>query len=265
MKVEKHCKEDFQNSICVPCPVHQYMNKLNEDQHCTACKLGCPKNGREVQACSRTTNRQCYCDLGFHRFPMVIDDHWTCEPHNPCKPGYGEKSFGNHSHDTVCEKCVGGQEFVNTSDVQHPRCQPCSQCLRGTSPLSNCTITTDTVCSPNATMDTTETPPDDGKDSNGLGGWAIAGIVIGVILLLAIVGALIAWFTCRKRLLACVGAVIAVITCRKRRQRSSSSGDQVNPRAENVDVDIPLIKKSWKKQFIKGSESEMDLPNSDPI
>ena len=52
---------------------------------------------------------------------------------------------GNDTHDTLCEDCSQGSQFVNTTQPDHPQCERCVVCHPGDL-LQPCSLHSDTVC-----------------------------------------------------------------------------------------------------------------------
>ncbi|XP_076472708.1 uncharacterized protein LOC143302081 isoform X2 [Babylonia areolata] len=243
--VDKHCVKDFTNSTCISCQNHTYMNTFNDKKGCQSCKSSCPKNGEEVQACTATTNRQCRCDIGFHQFPIdAVDDHYECEPHSSCdKPGQGVKHYGNHSHNTQCEQCREGEQFVDASDPKLPRCRRCSACLDDSVIVANCSLSSDTVCSKNFTVTVSPTGPE--NDSDGLNGGAITGIIIGGVLIVAAV-IFVTVFIIRRRSNSDSGrsGLGNGVT------RGMRNGGTRGSTGINMDAAQQLLGQTWTLQFI---------------
>ncbi|XP_070207992.1 tumor necrosis factor receptor superfamily member 5-like [Littorina saxatilis] len=193
-KVETDCTEPegFTDPTCVPCGDHHFSDKENGNKYCTACKPGCPKNGVETQACTAATNRMCICEPGFHRYPIdPIDPHFECKPHSKCSEGEGVVYNGNFTHDTACEKCKAGSEFVDKSDPDTPVCSKCFDCPSGTTVVEICSLTSNRQCrNGNYTFDANVTTPATIDEQSR----SLPGVIIFVIVyvVLVVVGALTA-------------------------------------------------------------------------
>nr|QNL15269.1 tumor necrosis factor receptor superfamily member 5-like protein [Littorina littorea] len=267
-KVATDCTENFTDPTCVPCGDHQYSDKENGNKHCSTCKPGCPKNGVETQACTDAMNRMCICEPGFHRYPIdPIDPHFECKPHSKCSEGEGVVYNGNFTHDTACEKCKAGSEYVDKSDPDTPVCRACFHCPSGTTLVEFCSLTSNTQCSVgNYTFDANVTTPATGDEQSR----PLPGVVIFIIvyLVLVVLGALAAValyiYMKRKRcgmhskqkmalVLAIVlglgllfAGIFCVITCsdESERQPSGPGIPLMNGAAAPAD--------GWSKEFIMG-------------
>ncbi|XP_076451352.1 uncharacterized protein LOC143287293 isoform X2 [Babylonia areolata] len=210
--VEEHCETHLTNSTCVRCPDHEYSDKPNSRTHCSLCKSSCPKDSLIITNCSILTNKECLCHEGFHRYPVdPIDDHWKCRPHSPCGEAEGEVYYGNHSHDTSCQKCQEGKQFVNRTHPVHPVCQNCAQCHPDDVVLTKCSLHADTQCgqpekdtqssaspstSASTTATTAATPPVENKNDTSLSGGSIFGIVYAVLVVLGIIAEVAVYVFC---------------------------------------------------------------------
>ncbi|KAK7094203.1 tumor necrosis factor receptor superfamily member 14-like [Littorina saxatilis] len=197
--VDTDCTEDHTNSSCKTCPTHHYSADWNSLKHCLPCKSQCPKNSKQEQNCSATTNRECKCFDGFHRHPLdQYDPQWKCRPHSVCGKGQGEVSYGNHEHNTKCEICPEKQ-FVNKTDPVHPVCQDCTVCEPGSYEIRSCSPGSDRECANDTTYSAGDTTvPTVATKSQSLNGGAVAAIAVGVSGLLIII-VLLVWFIRKKR------------------------------------------------------------------
>uniref|UniRef100_A0A672HW97 TNFR-Cys domain-containing protein n=1 Tax=Salarias fasciatus TaxID=181472 RepID=A0A672HW97_SALFA len=108
MKSGSSCEEPQ----CKECEDNEYQEKYTTATKCERQDY-CDENRnfkwRTLQ--NKKKRIPCECKDGFHCSSELC---LTCVPHRMCPPGLGARSIGNHTHDTVCEKCPEGQ-FSNDS------------------------------------------------------------------------------------------------------------------------------------------------------
>uniref|UniRef100_A0A8C5HNJ4 Tumor necrosis factor receptor superfamily member 5-like n=1 Tax=Gouania willdenowi TaxID=441366 RepID=A0A8C5HNJ4_GOUWI len=91
---------------CVECAENEYQETYTYATRCKRQPYCDPnRNFRTSIHSSKNTRAVCMCELGFH---CSSDECLTCVPHTACEPGFGAQPKGNHSQDTVCEKCLHG-------------------------------------------------------------------------------------------------------------------------------------------------------------
>uniref|UniRef100_A0A8C5HRL8 Tumor necrosis factor receptor superfamily member 5-like n=1 Tax=Gouania willdenowi TaxID=441366 RepID=A0A8C5HRL8_GOUWI len=94
---------------CVECAENEYQETYTYATRCKRQPYCDPnRNFRTSIHSSKNTRAVCMCELGFH---CSSDECLTCVPHTACEPGFGVDVVllsGNHSQDTVCEKCLHG-------------------------------------------------------------------------------------------------------------------------------------------------------------
>ncbi|GAA6216685.1 tumor necrosis factor receptor superfamily member 5-like isoform X2 [Lates japonicus] len=129
-----------QEPQCQECQENEYQDKYTSEPKCQRQEY-CDKNRnfeRPVHQ-SKKERTTCKCKKGFHcSSPSCI----ICVPHKTCKPGEGVHFKGNHTHDTVCQKCPDGM-FSNS---ENSICQKLTECADGYTVKVKGTDTSDNVC-----------------------------------------------------------------------------------------------------------------------
>uniref|UniRef100_A0A667X7W6 CD40 molecule, TNF receptor superfamily member 5 n=1 Tax=Myripristis murdjan TaxID=586833 RepID=A0A667X7W6_9TELE len=132
-----HC----QTPQCNQCGENEYQDTYTAETMCKAQPYCDPnRNFVFVSDKSKTSRSPCFCKPGYH---CTTEACIKCLPHTECKPGQRVKSIGNHSQDTVCEKCPSGTFSIGTSE---PDCKKWTVCEPGHQVKTNGTATSDTVC-----------------------------------------------------------------------------------------------------------------------
>ncbi|XP_026188299.1 tumor necrosis factor receptor superfamily member 5 isoform X2 [Mastacembelus armatus] len=127
---------------CKECGEREYQDKYTKELNCLRQPYCDPNKNFEVSGqWSKKKKTVCMCKLGFH---CSSEECLTCVPHTQCKPGYGAKSIGNHTRDTLCHKCPEGT-FSNMSSWNRG-CEEWTTCGRGYSIQQRGTDRSDTIC-----------------------------------------------------------------------------------------------------------------------
>ncbi|XP_071397991.1 tumor necrosis factor receptor superfamily member 5 isoform X2 [Centroberyx affinis] len=149
---------------CEPCEVNEYQDAYTKKTTCKRQPYCDPNKEFEfVVPKSKEHLRPCRCKQGHH---CSSEACLTCAPHTKCGLGEGVQSKGNHTHDTVCQKCLGGTFSNETSENE--ACKKWTVCKSG-SEVKSGTPTSDTKC----------------ENSSGLSAGVVTGIIICAVLALA--------------------------------------------------------------------------------
>nr|AGM16418.1 CD40 [Lutjanus sanguineus] len=126
---------------CQDCGEDDYQDKYTKQPKCER-RPYCDSNlNFETPVHDKKKRTICTCKVGFH---CSTEQCITCNPHSPCKPGYGAKSKGDHLRDTVCEKCPNGTFSSETS--LDGVCQKWTECGHGQRIERSGTDTSDNIC-----------------------------------------------------------------------------------------------------------------------
>ncbi|XP_029975652.1 tumor necrosis factor receptor superfamily member 5 [Salarias fasciatus] len=140
MKSGSSCEEPQ----CKECEDNEYQEKYTTATKCERQDY-CDENRnfkwRTLQ--NKKKRIPCECKDGFHCSSELC---LTCVPHRMCPPGLGARSIGNHTHDTVCEKCPEGQ-FSNDSSWRSV-CQKWTVCGNNFHVSKEGTAESDVECEP---------------------------------------------------------------------------------------------------------------------
>ncbi|KAM3618277.1 uncharacterized protein V6R79_018478 [Siganus canaliculatus] len=126
---------------CKPCEANEYQDKHTKEPNCQRQKYCDPNKNFAIPTYDTKTKAVCECKEGFH---CSTKECLTCFPHRTCGPGYGVKSKGNHTHDTVCEKCGEGT-FSNETSMDGV-CKKWTECGRAQTIEQEGTEISDHVC-----------------------------------------------------------------------------------------------------------------------
>ncbi|KAM8863782.1 tumor necrosis factor receptor superfamily member 5 isoform 2-T2 [Spinachia spinachia] len=99
------------------------------------------KNFNRVVHKNKKMRMACICKEGFH---CSSGECITCVPHTSCQPGHGVQSTGNHTHDTVCQKCTQGT--FSEDDSWKGACQEWQTCTDGFSVDESGSDVSDIIC-----------------------------------------------------------------------------------------------------------------------
>ncbi|XP_024915523.1 tumor necrosis factor receptor superfamily member 5 isoform X2 [Cynoglossus semilaevis] len=127
---------------CSECGESEYQDKYNTDSKCQQ-QPYCDAN-RNFQVSTQDNKKKkisCMCLLGFHCSGEICS---ICVPHTTCKPGEGAVAIGNHTHDTVCQKCPEGSFSFN--DSWESVCIKHTECGSGYELWQKGTAISDNVC-----------------------------------------------------------------------------------------------------------------------
>ncbi|XP_051280149.1 tumor necrosis factor receptor superfamily member 5 [Dicentrarchus labrax] len=130
-----------QQPVCQDCGVTDYQDKYTSEQKCQRQPYCDPNNNFRPPNHVRTEKTICMCKDGFH---CSAEACITCVPHTVCGPGYGVKSKGNHSRDTVCEKCAKGT--FSSGNSSSGVCMKWTECGNGQHERQSGTDISDTIC-----------------------------------------------------------------------------------------------------------------------
>ncbi|XP_073327118.1 tumor necrosis factor receptor superfamily member 5 isoform X1 [Pagrus major] len=128
---------------CKPCGNNEYQEKYTKEPKCIR-QPYCDKNNNFDHPVHEPTKLSiCKCKEGYHCSDQKVC--MTCVPHSTCEPGYGVQFSGNHSHDTVCEKCLEGSTFSD-EESSVGVCKKLTECGFGQHVEQKGTSTSDTIC-----------------------------------------------------------------------------------------------------------------------
>ncbi|XP_052231673.1 uncharacterized protein LOC127845060 isoform X4 [Dreissena polymorpha] len=145
------CATDGGSAVCKPCPEGFYISKYNLAWFCQKCSASCRNTNhgeqeeqREYVArnCTSTSDLKCQCRDGFWREQEM---NGACRTVTSCGLGSGVKTIASENSDTVCEVCIHGETFSNSTSTKE-KCLPCSICSNHQILKQPCTRTDDTVC-----------------------------------------------------------------------------------------------------------------------
>ncbi|XP_034392430.1 tumor necrosis factor receptor superfamily member 5 isoform X1 [Cyclopterus lumpus] len=127
---------------CTECGDNEYRDKYTTEPKCQLQPYCDPhKNFDDVGQMSKRKRSACECKVGFHCSSVECI---TCVPHALCELGHGARSKGNHTHNTVCQKCTGGtfSEDKSWDGV----CAKWKECLKGHHVEQSGTDVSDNIC-----------------------------------------------------------------------------------------------------------------------
>ncbi|XP_063737003.1 tumor necrosis factor receptor superfamily member 5 isoform X2 [Eleginops maclovinus] len=141
MSSNTHC----QDPQCEDCRENEYQDKYTKETQCLL-QPYCDRNinFKIMTHKSKTERSICMCKEEFHCSSIQC---MTCLPHTICNPGYGARYKGNHSQDTVCEKCPEGT-FSNESSWKDA-CKKWTECESGYHIEKSGTDVSDILCDVN--------------------------------------------------------------------------------------------------------------------
>ncbi|KAM4736956.1 tumor necrosis factor receptor superfamily member 5 [Anableps anableps] len=127
--------------VCEQCSQNEYQETYNIENKCVLQPYCDPNNNFKTPVYDRTKLAVCMCKQGFH---CSSERCMTCVPHKQCGPGEEVRYKGNHTHDTVCQRCADGT-FSNVTSMDD-RCVPHTECPQGYTAEVAGTDRSDTVC-----------------------------------------------------------------------------------------------------------------------
>ncbi|KAI9515639.1 hypothetical protein NQZ68_023289 [Dissostichus eleginoides] len=134
-----------QDPRCEKCLENEYQDKYTKNTLCLRQPYCDPNTNFQVIVHKSMKERStCLCQEGFH---CSSADCITCVPHTTCTPGDGALFRGNHTQDTVCQKCPEGK-FSNDSSWDGP-CKQWTECESGDHIQQSGTDVTDNICEAN--------------------------------------------------------------------------------------------------------------------
>ncbi|KAM4610823.1 tumor necrosis factor receptor superfamily member 5 [Polymixia lowei] len=126
---------------CVPCLNDEYQDTYTEKDKCEL-QPYCDPNKNFARPHEHKTKRSsCVCVVGYHCSSKAC---LTCLPHTICEAGEMRRYRGNHTHDTVCEKCPPNTFSTGTSE--DGGCKAWTACEPGYQMKTNGTATSDVIC-----------------------------------------------------------------------------------------------------------------------
>ncbi|XP_049610957.1 tumor necrosis factor receptor superfamily member 5 isoform X1 [Syngnathus scovelli] len=130
---------------CLQCDEDEYQDTYTTDTKCKRQPYCDPNKNFQISVqTSRTQKNTCTCKLGSH---CSSEACFTCVPHRRCEPGLGVLFKGNHTHDTVCQKCPDGTFSSQTS--WDSECLTWTKCESGYVIMQNGSSQSDVVCEKN--------------------------------------------------------------------------------------------------------------------
>ncbi|XP_072488488.1 tumor necrosis factor receptor superfamily member 5 isoform X1 [Notamacropus eugenii] len=141
-KLVADCSEVTETQ-CEPCQEGEFQSSQNHDKYCHQHKYCDPNMHLKIQVeGSSEKDTICICTDDFH---CATPECESCNSHSPCPPGFGVKTAGTGSADTVCERCEKGF-FSNVSSTSE-KCHPWTRCkATGLVEIQEGTDKTDVLC-----------------------------------------------------------------------------------------------------------------------
>ncbi|XP_033987625.1 tumor necrosis factor receptor superfamily member 5 isoform X1 [Trematomus bernacchii] len=134
-----------QDPRCEECRENEYQDKYTKNTACRRQPYCDPNiNFQVIDHESKKERTTCLCQEGFH---CSSAECITCVPHTTCTPGDGALSRGDHTQDTVCQKCPEGT-FSNDSSWDGP-CKQWTECESEDHIQQSGTGVTDNICEAN--------------------------------------------------------------------------------------------------------------------
>lgn len=173
--VNKNCTSKDPTPDCQPCELgKQFQPDWTPATTCAPCSTCDSDTRKEIKEnCTTTADIVCQCKAGYYR-RSETEEKFVCIEHTKCEEGQGLLRQGDRETNAICESCVNGSTYFDTTQ------QPCQLC-------TNCSTE---ICAPfclPANPVTTE-------KTAGLAGYAIALIVLAVVAAVIILVALIACY-----------------------------------------------------------------------
>ncbi|XP_068187169.1 tumor necrosis factor receptor superfamily member 5 isoform X2 [Antennarius striatus] len=126
---------------CQPCGRKEYQDGYTREPKCQR-QPYCDLNRNFLIPSFEITKRSvCSCKPGFH---CSAEECITCVPHSTCEPGWGVRSRGNHSRDTVCQKCPKGT--FSGENSSEDVCRNWTRCQEGQEVQQSGTAVSDSIC-----------------------------------------------------------------------------------------------------------------------
>ncbi|XP_076596126.1 tumor necrosis factor receptor superfamily member 5 isoform X1 [Chaetodon auriga] len=126
---------------CQDCGENEYQDKYTKEPKCQRQPYCDPNKNFQNAIHESKKKSSCTCKLGFH---CSSEDCITCVPHTTCEPGHGVQSKGNHTHDTVCQKCPEGK-YSDESSMDSV-CKKWTECGKGQKIQQIGTDVSDNIC-----------------------------------------------------------------------------------------------------------------------
>ncbi|XP_070823608.1 tumor necrosis factor receptor superfamily member 5 [Chaetodon trifascialis] len=126
---------------CQECGENEYQDKYTKESRCHPQPYCDPNTNFQIPKHENKKRSSCTCKLGFH---CSAKECLTCVPHTTCEPGHGVQSKGNHTHDTVCQKCPEGKYSDGKS--LDGVCKKWTECGKGQRIQQIGTEVSDSIC-----------------------------------------------------------------------------------------------------------------------
>ncbi|XP_060114901.1 tumor necrosis factor receptor superfamily member 1B-like [Heteronotia binoei] len=106
-RVRHHCNESI-NTQCEACEENTFTKTLNSAVRCLGCSPKCRTGLVEIQECTRTQDRHCWCPP--HEFCSTVTSKtcFRCQPYQRCSKGFGVAKPGTKSSNVECAPCEPG-------------------------------------------------------------------------------------------------------------------------------------------------------------
>ncbi|XP_056455800.1 tumor necrosis factor receptor superfamily member 14-like [Gadus chalcogrammus] len=172
MHVNRHCTE-FRSTSCASCTEGTFQDGNNGREQCFSCKHCDAGLGLKVKkSCSSTSDAVCEVLDGFFCSDSNRGGCRAAQRHTVCSPGQYIGQRGTADKDTECLHCTDGTFSIGTSTScqNHTKCESVGLKL-----MKPGTDSTDSECG--------EHGPETGL---------VAGVISGVILVMALMGLIIA-------------------------------------------------------------------------
>ncbi|XP_037335549.2 tumor necrosis factor receptor superfamily member 5 isoform X2 [Pungitius pungitius] len=128
--------------LCTECPDGDYQDAYTSSNSCQRQPYCDPNlDFNRVVNKSKKNRVACICKVGFHCSSKAC---LTCVAHTSCKPGHGAQSTGNHTHNTVCQKCTEGT--FSKGDSWKGVCEKWTICADGYFVEQSGTDVSDNIC-----------------------------------------------------------------------------------------------------------------------
>ncbi|XP_077168387.1 tumor necrosis factor receptor superfamily member 1B isoform X2 [Paroedura picta] len=106
-RVRHHCNGSM-DTQCEACEENTYTDRSNSALRCMGCSPKCKPGLVEIQECTRTQNRHCWCPPHEFCSSLVFDTCAQCQPYQNCPKGFGAAKPGTESRNVECAPCRPG-------------------------------------------------------------------------------------------------------------------------------------------------------------
>ncbi|XP_070766548.1 tumor necrosis factor receptor superfamily member 5 [Enoplosus armatus] len=230
-----------QEPQCRACEQNEYQEKYTNEPQCQRQPYCDPnKNFKVTVHESKEKRSSCICKLGFH---CSSEACLTCVPHTSCEPGRGVRSKGNHTHDTLCQKCHEGTFSSETS--WDGVCKKWTECENGYHIQKSGTDISDNIC-------------EETSRTHG-----VLFVFLGLVLVVVLIAVLLYWQCKVKRGYAKVkGCVESCQEEKKEPQRETNVLiTPLNPTEE--ESTMPEVQTSQEEGFGRTPEENEDEPSQE--